>query len=216
MKIIVVVVIGLLFVGNVWNVVKNRKLRSQTQLQAVELSTLKDSVSSFKDENGQLVSKLASTEVEKRNLKESLELIGLDVKKLKEQNVKWRKITEVLTLKLESTGSGESTVIDTFYIEKNTTDTVRYTHIGDWTNNYLSLYNARIQSDKFTFDYRYNAGINLIIEGKRRSPVVTATLTDPNANITHGKSISVPFKTKWYEKPWLWGAAGFLTGILIE
>jgi len=197
---------------------KIQNLRSDIQLKNVELSTLKDSVTSYKTKSGELYAKISVVEVEKRNLKESLKLMDFNIKDLKEKDVKWRKITNALKLELQSSGSGETLVRDTFYVTKDSlvTDTVWYTRVDNWTNNYLSLSNAKIQDKRFTFDYNYNTGINLIVEGSRRKPVVTATLTDPYANITHGSSISVPHKTKWYEKPLLWGAAGLLTGIIIE
>ena len=97
--------------------IQNRKYKDSKQLQSVELATLKDSVSIYKTKTGQMVAKITSVEVEKRNLKESLEIAGFNIKELKQQNVKWRKITSALRLELEATGSGETAAVDTFFIK---------------------------------------------------------------------------------------------------
>ena len=54
--------------------IKINKLDNQRQLQNVELSTLKDSVETFVSKTGELVSKIQSVEIEKKNLKESLKI----------------------------------------------------------------------------------------------------------------------------------------------
>lgn len=210
-EILVIVLAGTFF----WQNRQIRKYKDTVQVQAVEFSSLNDSVLTLKTKTGQLYSKISSIEVDQRNLKDALELAGVDIQTLREQNVRWRKITNALKLELQAARSGETATIDTFYIENTTTDTVWYTRVDNWTNDYLSLYNARVQNKRLTFDYKYNVGINLIIEGTRKVPVVTATLADPNANITHGNSISVPHKTKWYERPLIWAAAGLAGGYFI-
>ena len=116
---------------------KMKKYKNTSQVQAVELSTLKDSVISYKTKTGQLYSKITAVEVDKRNLKESLEIAGFDIKELKDQNVKWHKITAALKFELEATGSGETSAIDTFYITTDPItqkpDTTKFIHIEDWT-----------------------------------------------------------------------------------
>jgi hypothetical protein len=182
----------------------------------VELSQMKDSVLTYVTKNGQLISKIKSVEVDKSNLKEALEISGIEIKDLKDQNIKWRNLVSVLQLKIESFGEGQSSVVDTFYIVENTTDTIYYQKIGDWTDNYLSLYNARIENKEFKFKYNYDVDLDLFSEKKRNKIIVTANLNNPNASISTANSITLSTRKKWYEKPWIWGIAGVGTGILIS
>lgn len=192
---------------------KIEKLDDLNQLQKVELSILKDTVAVYQNKAGELTYKLTSVEIEKQNLAKSLELMGIDKKILKERDIAWRKITAALRMELAATGHGETTVTDTFRIEK--TDTVYFQKVHDWSNKNLSLFNAEIVNQKLSFDYRYKTGIDVYQEQQRRATFVRVTLTDPNAAITKGSSFFVKPKKRLWEKPWLWGLAGLGTGILI-
>lgn len=196
-------------------------LERDRTLQAVELSTLKDSVEMYIAANGELTGKIESVEVEKGDLKKSLALLDIEVKDLKADNIKWKRLTNVLQLQLQSAGSGESNAVNTFYVEvpvndSTPSDTIKYLKIDDWTNNSLSLFNQKVQNKKFTFDYTYDVRTKMFIEGTRKKPIVTVTLDDTNAKIVTANSITVPHKTKWYEKPWVWGLAGLTSGYLIS
>ena len=193
---------------------KIEKLNDANQLQAVELSTLKDTVEVFKSKSGELTYKLSSVEIEKGNLKKSLELMDIDRKILKNRDIEWRKITAALRMELAATGHGQTPVVDTFRIEK--TDTVFFQKVEDWSNKNLSLFNAEIVNSKLSFDYKYTTGIDIYQEQQRRATFVRVTLTDPNATITKGSSFFVKPKKRIWEKPWLWGLAGLGTGILIS
>ena len=155
-----------------------------------------------------------SVEIDKRNLKEALEISGIEIKNLKDQDIKWRNLVSVLQLKIKSLGEGQTTVVDTFYITD--TDTIHYQKVNDWTDSYLSLFNARVENKEFSFKYNYNVDLDLFSEKTRNKIIVTANLNNPNATISTAKSITVSTKPKWYEKPWLWGIAGVGTGILIS
>lgn len=184
-----------------------------SQLQAVELSTLKDSVLVYRDKAGELTYKLSVVEVSHSNLKSSLEVAGFEIQKLKEKDIAWRKVTNALRMQLTTAGTGQSTVIDTFRIEK--TDTVYYSKIEPWSNNHLSLFNSKIENSKLFFDYQYQTGISVLQETKRKKTIVTVMLTDPNASITTANSITVKQERKWFQKPWLWCVAGFGLGVLV-
>lgn len=193
---------------------KINHLNGANQLQAVELSTLKDTVAVYQNKAGELTYKLSVVEVSHGNLKQSLKLAGFEIKQLKDRDINWRKVNAALKLQLAATGSGETTVTDTFRIES--IDTVYYQKVNDFTNDYLSLFNAEILNRKLNFDYSYTTGISIIQEPKRKETIVNVFLTDPKASITSANSITVKHKTKWFQKPWLWGIAGLGTGILIS
>lgn len=191
-----------------------RNYKDTAQLQAVELSTLKDNVSVLKKKNGEMAFQIESVEVEKRNLKESLELLGIEKKDLKEQNIRQRNLIGVLQLEIESFGSGQTTVIDTFKIVE--TDTVRYQKVNDYTDPYLSLFNGEIINGDFDFDYRQNVHMRLFHHTKKDAIIVTANIKNPSAEIVSGQSLTISTKKRWYQKPWVWAAAGLTTGIIIS
>lgn len=193
---------------------KIEKLSDANQLQAVELSTLKDTVAVYMSKDSLLTHKLTSVEIEKGNLKKSLELMDIDRKILKNRDIEWRNITAALRMELAATGSGTTAVRDTFRMVK--TDTVYFQKVDDWSNKNLSLFNAEIVNSKLNFDYKYTTGIDIYQEQQRRATFVRVTLTDPNATITKGSSFFVKPKKRFWEKPWLWGLAGLGTGILIS
>jgi hypothetical protein len=188
-------------------------LRDANQLQAVELSTLNDSVLVYKSKSGELTYKLSSVEIEKGNIKRSLELAGFDIKELRERDIAWRKITSALRMQLAATGSGETTVTDTFRIER--IDTIYFQKVADWTNNNLSLFNAEIVNKKLNFDYRYTTGIDFLTSGTHKETVVSVILSDPNASITTANSITVAHKKRLWERGWLWAVVGFGTGVFL-
>ena len=193
--------------------VKVNHLHDDKQIQAVELSTLKQEVLVHKSKAGDLTFKLNSVNIEKDNLKKSLDVAGFDIKELKGDNIKWRKLNNVLKIELEAAGHGETEVIDTFRIES--TDTVYYSKVGDWSNDYLSLFNAKVETKKLFFDYKYKTGINIFQEPTKKGTIVTVKLSDPLASITSANSITVVHKKKWHEKWWFWTAIGVTGGIMI-
>ena len=195
--------------------IKVGNLEYDRQLKEVELSTFKDSVNYLTTKNGELIAKFNSVEIEKRLLKESLDLAGFDIKKLKDENIRWRNISNALKLKLESAGSVQSNVTDTFYIDKVTRDTIRYSTFDSWSNDYLSIYNGQIKNKNISFDYTYQTGIDLILEKTKKQSIVTATLTDPNARVVTANSITIDNKKKWYQRWWFWTSVGATGGYLI-
>ena len=194
---------------------KITRLTEQTQIQAVELSQLQDSVLTYATKNGQLISKVKSVEIDKRNLKESLEVSGVQIKELKDKDIRWRKLVGVLQAELEVAGQGTATVTDTFKIIEHTTDTVYYQTIKPWTNNYLSLFEMTIENNNFDFSYNYKTPIEIYTEQLRKKTIVTFSLPDPEARITTATSITIEQKKKFFERPIVVGTAAFLTGFFI-
>jgi chaperonin cofactor prefoldin len=204
-----VVVISIFFMQRC----KLLEYKDTAQIQAVELSTLKDSVRVIRQKNGELSYQVKAVEVEKRNLRQSLEVAGYEIKDLKAQEIKWRKITSTLRAELESKGSGQAEIVrDT--IHENRTDTI-FQNNFKWNNDYLFL-SGNVNRDFVNFDYRYRTALDIVTFEKKRETVVSVSLDDPNASVVSSSSITISHKRKWYEKPWIWGLAGFTTGIIIS
>jgi hypothetical protein len=177
---------------------------------------MKDSVLTYVTKNGQLISKIKSVEVDKRNLKDALEVIGIEKEYLKDQNIKLKNLVSVLQLEIKTFGEGQTNVVDTFYIDKVTTDTIYYQKVNDWTDNYLSLFNAKIEDKEFKFEYNYFLDMDLLVDKPKDAIIVTAKINNPNLESLKATSIMVSTKRKWWEKPWVWGIVGVGTGVLIS
>ncbi len=187
--------------------------RNLSNLQAVEISTLRDSVKTVRNKVGQLTFQVASADIQKKQLKDALELAGYDIKSLKEREIQYRKINSILKARLEAIGSITTTVRDTFTVVK--TDTVRFQSLANTSNGYLSIFNASIQNQKLNFSYRYNVGFDFFQTTHKNKTVVSVMLTDPNAEIISANSITVTHKKRFFQKPWFWAVTGFTTGLLL-
>lgn len=213
---LIALVFAVLFVAYLFQLWENDKLNDKLQLKNVELSQMKDSVLTYVTKNGQLISKIKSVEVDKRNLKDALEVIGIEKEYLKDQNIKLKNLVSVLQLEIKTFGEGQTNVVDTFYIDKVTTDTIYYQKVNDWTDNYLSLFNAKIEDKEFKFEYNYFLDMDLLVDKPKDAIIVTAKINNPNLESLKATSIMVSTKRKWWEKPWVWGIAGVGTGVLIS
>lgn len=189
----------------------NNRLKKDNTIQKITLASLNDSVKTYQSKNGDLIAKLSSVEVDRRNLKESLKAFGLEIKNLRDKNIKWRNITSALKMKLESAGSGETELVNTVYVDKM--DTVTFAKFN-WNNNYLKLWGQIDTTLKF--NYTYETGINLLSENVKKGTVITAYLTDPNAKITTGASITIKKEKKWYQRNLVWGLVGFGAAMIIK
>ncbi len=198
---------------------KINQYKKTAQLQAVELAQMKDSVLTYVTKNGQLISKVESIEVDKRNLKESLEIMGIEKQDLRDQNIKLKNLVSALQMEIQTFGEGQTNVIDTFYIVKDSIDgidTLQYQKVKDWTDTYLTLFDAKIENKKLDFKYTYLLNMDLLVDKPKNKIVVTANIHNPNIESMKATSVTVSTKLKWYEKPWVWAVAGFTGGILIK
>ncbi len=203
--------------------VKIENLSDTAQLQRVELSALKDSVSYLTTEKGDLVAKVNSVLVEKDNLKEALQSAGFDLKELKDANVKLRKLNFALKAEIKATGEVLTQLQDTFKTVTSTNaltgevkvDTIPYLKVKDWSNNHLSIFDGSVFNKDLQFNYEYRVGFLFNKEDYAKHSVVTIKLDDPKAKITTANSITIDKKTPWYQKWWFWGTVGAGAGILI-
>jgi len=196
---------------------KITKLIEKNQLQNVEISTMKDAVLTVVAKNGVLINKIESIEVDKRNLKDALEIAGFDKQELKDENIKLKNLNLALKAQIEATGNITTTIHDTMKIVN--TDTLYYTKVDDWTDNRLSLYGGTISNNELNFTkYTFKAGFDFFLSKERNKSIVTVKFDnnkDGAIKLTTANSITIINKKKWYEKPWVWGLAGIGTGILI-
>lgn len=188
-----------------------RKLKDRVQLANVELATLNDSVSVHKSKSGQLTFKIASVEIDKRNLKESLETLELTTKELRNQGIRYRNIISAQKAQIEAGGQGSTTIRDTMIITN--TDTIK-TAKFDWSNDFLSL-NGSIENKNLDFNYKYKTGINIVTEQRPKGTIVNFSLADPNATILTGTSITVTRKKSILEKWYITLPVGVLGGFLL-
>jgi hypothetical protein len=211
-NIIIIVIAALVLIILAYQSMRINRLEKKNQFQAVELMSANDSVTTYRTKAGKLYFDFNAIEVEKNALKNSLVSTGFTIKELRAMNIKWREI--VSSLKAELTMAGH----DTIMLHDTTVVTVGgNTFLGKsykWTNNFLSL-SGLISEKTMDVDYSYKVGMSFITEQQGKKIKITASLLDPHAGITTGSEIIIAHKTRWYEKPWLWGLAGIGAGIYI-
>lgn len=185
-------------------------LRDKVQLQAVELATIKDTVLTYKNKAGELTFKFNSIQVTSNNTKKALVEAGFEINGLKQDNIKWRDLTLALKMKLEASGGGTITLHDTIPVKGDSIPA----KVGKWNNEHLWLW-PYLTGNKLDFKYKYQTGIELFQEQKGKSYVITAKLSDLNATIVTGNSITIVPKKHWYTSPIVWGAVGLVGGFFI-
>lgn len=189
-----------------------KKANEDLQLAKLELAIQNDTIVSFRTRDSTLVSKIKSVEIDRNVLKDALEEMNLDRKKLREQKIKLQDVISVLQVKLEASGHGQTTIHDTIRIEKS--DTVKIGRFK-WSNKFLFI-NGSIENKAMAFDYLYQTKISNIQDQNRKGTTISLMLSDPNARITNGASFTVVHQKSMLEKWWITVPAGILTGILIS
>jgi hypothetical protein len=180
------------------------KAKSELRLKNVEISTLKDSVKVVISKNGDLTFKFQSVQIESKERKDALELLGFELSDLRQRDIKQKNIISALNAKLSASGSGTVIMKDSLIYAKGDSIKVSY---GKWTNNYLTL-NPFLTGNNLDFDYLYEAKISLIQEKN----VVSAIISDPNAKIVTANSITIENKKRWWDKWYFYLAAGSVIG----
>ncbi len=200
---------------------KINKLEDDIQIKNVRISTMQDSVLTYATKTGQLVSKVNSVEIDKRNLKYSLQEIGFNLKEVKNANVKLRNVVAALKAEIKATGSVSTPVIDTFIVytkdstKPNEIDSVNYMKVKDWSDGKLSVFDGNIIDNELNFDYQYYLQLKLLVDEQKKGFTVTAVTDTTTTKFVSGNSIFVRDKKKWYERPAVWGVTGILAGVLI-
>ena len=197
----------------------SQKIKNKTQdlqFANVELSSLRDTVNTFKTKNGELVGQINSVVIDRDIAKKSLEQIGIDVKKLREENVKLKTLNLALNAQLSSSGTIYTTKRDTIYMENNVP--VTYSFINDWSDGRLSLFNGYIKNNDIFTDYTYNLKFKLLVNTEKNKSIVTFVPEDDSNKTILSSANSITIMDKkppFYKKWWLWAAIGFTGGILM-
>lgn len=201
------VIIFLVLCTAAYIIIINRSLsrsKSELRLKNVEISTLKDSVKVVMSKNGDLTFKFQSVQIESKERKDALELLGFELSDLRQRDIKQKNIISALNAKLSASGSGTMIMKDSIVYIKGDSVKVSY---GKWTNNYLTL-NPFLIGNNLDFDYLYEAKISLIQEKN----IVSAIISDPNAKIVTANSITIENKKRWWDKWYFYLAAGSVIG----
>lgn len=214
LKIVVATVFGILLLIIIIQGFQNRSLKKTNQIQSVELMTIKDSAQAFKTKNDEAYFKINALTVDANALKTSLIESGFAIKDLKQRDINNGKIIAALKAEIESSGHVDSIPLVDVIIPVDSGKPSIKAKKFDWTNHYLTL-TGLIKETNMSLDYKYKTDLSLISEKKGKSIIVTAWLSDPNAIITTGHQITISNKTKWYNKPWLWGLAGLTGGYFL-
>lgn len=211
-KYLVTVSIVLISIIVGWMYFSRESVKKKLQIAELKLAVQNDTIKSIRTKSGHLVAKIQSVETDRNNLKEALEVMDIDRKKLRDQNIKLQDVISVLQVKMEASGHGQTTIHDTIRIEKS--DTVKIGRFK-WSNKYLFL-NGSIEKKAMAFDYLYQTKISNIQDQNRKGTTISLMLSDPNARITSGASFTVIHKKSILNKWWITVPAGIFCGILIS
>jgi|LSQX01.3.fsa_nt_gb hypothetical protein len=199
--IFILTVVAITTVLSMSYVIKN--LKQTIQFQSAELVSAKNEVLELTTKNGQLYYEMETVQVEKTNMKKALDILGLENSELKKMNIQAKNTIAALEIIIEHSSTGQTTVVDTLYIEN--TDTVYYQKVNPFNDGNLSLYNGRVVRGDLSFDYTYNLALQQIIHKRKKDVIITIVTDSPNAKIIAGKSLTIKSFKKWYEQQWLWG-----------
>ena len=209
-KWIVGIVIGSLLLTIIVQSCRNKSLTKKNQVQSVELLVANDSANIYKNKVGDTYSTLNSVIIDRNELKKSLDATGVTIKDLKEKNIKWRDITEVLKAKLEVAGNAYITLHDTTYIDS--TGLTMQAKDFSWTNNYLML-NGVVKEKNAEIKYLYQIGLDSYKTQSGDKITYTIFSTDKeNSKITNGYTITVRNKKPSAFWTWTWRVASFAGG----
>ena len=190
------------------------KTKDALQIANIELSVANDSVSIYKTKAGELVFKIKSVEIEKDNVKAAFEELGIDRKKLKDENIRLKDVIGYLQAELAASGH-VSTPIDPI-TPLQATDSTYVRKFAPWSNKFMFVSNGTISKNKIDFDYIYKVGIEITPTTNKKGTILNMKLTDPKASVVSGNSFTVVHKKSLLEKWWIVGPIGIFTGILIS
>lgn len=178
----------------------------------------KDSVHHLRGKNGELINRVGSMQLTVSDLKTQNQQLGLDKDILKKQVGNLNNLLSFYKGKINSKGTILSIVHDTVFIQKGIS-----THYKSfrYTNKYLYLdefYNPLNDSIKIKYnystDFTYTTYYKPVGFLKFKKILVTdIVLTDPNASLINGTSVSIiPPKKKWYQTDLFKVGVGFVAG----
>jgi len=210
----IVIVFALVLAALGYSAIKLKKTQDDLQIANIELSVANDSVSVYKTKSGQLQFRIKAVEIEKDNVKAAFEELGIDRKKLRDENIKLKDVVGFLQGELEASGH-VSTPIDPI-TPAQTKDSLYVRHFTPWSNKFMFVSNGTIFKDNIDFDYIYKVGIDVTPTTNKKGTILNMKLTDPKASVISGNSFVVMHKQGLFEKWWITGPIGIALGIFIS
>lgn len=190
------------------------KTKDALQIANIELSVANDSVSVYKTKSGQLQFRIKSVEIEKDNVKAAFEELGIDRKKLKDENIRLKDVVGFLQAQLEASGH-VSTPIDPI-TPLQAKDSTYVQKFAPWSNKFMFVSNGTIFKNKIDFDYIYKVWLDITPTTNKKGTILNIKLTDPKASVVSGNSFTVVHKKTLLEKWWITIPVGIAGGILIS
>ena len=209
----VIIVFGLVLIALGYSAFKLKKTQNELQIANIQLSVANDSVSVYRTKAGKLVFKIKSVEIEKDNVKAAFEELGIDRKKLKDENIRLKDVIGYLQCEIEASGH-VSTPIDPI-TPLQAKDSLYVLKFAPWSNKYMFVSNGTIFQNKIDFNYLYKVGIEVTPTTNKKGTILNMKLTDPKASVVSGNSFTVVHKKSLFEKWWITGPAGIILGIFI-
>jgi hypothetical protein len=210
-----VCVTGILLIVLFFDQIKIRQITKDKDILNIKLMSVNDTATAYKTKAGEAYYRINSVTIENNALKGSLEAMGIDQKKLKETNINLSNIVSVLREELKVSGhTGSIPLVPVVNLPSDTSKIKAKSF--EWTNTFLTLKGITEDARIRNIDYKYQTGILHTTEDVKDKTIVTISLTDKeNASIINGSQFVVTPTKHWWNKPWVWGVAGAVGGILI-
>lgn len=209
----VIIVFGLVLIALGYSAFKLKKTQNELQIANIQLSVANDSVSVYRTKAGKLVFKIKSVELEKENVKTAFEELGIDRKRLKDENIRLKDVIGYLQCEIEASGHVSTPINPITPLQAKDSTYVR--KFAPWSNKYMFVSDGTIFKDRIDFDYIYKAGIDVTPTTNRKGTILNMKLTDPKASVISGNSFVVAHKQELFEKWWITGPIGIALGIFI-
>lgn len=190
-----------------------------TDLNSNQLRILNDSVSHYRNKEGELISQRETLELTVSQFKSNLDRLEIDKEKLERQVGDLRRVNSVLRADLQASGtiavSGTlepRTTSDSFELSGVFSDSTEFIYVVDslaitgmydYLNDELRLRDIKGLSE---ISYRYNVSLEQVQYWKRdwlfgqRYAVVDLKLSDPNATITSLNHFQVKQVKRWWQR----------------
>lgn len=180
MKNITVYLSIILLAVSIYYLYDRNKERKAGELTRLELMIAKDTIVKQMSKNGDVSFKLEQSEISRGNLKKAIELLGIEVKTLKDQDINWRSIVSILQGKLEASGYGSAALKDTTI--NVTRDTSQREKTFKWDGKYMTL-SGITDKDSVRLKYNYLLNFRFITAKDGKNTIVTASFRDKDGNI---------------------------------
>ncbi len=174
---------------------------------SIKIASLTDTVTTYKNKNGELIAQVETMRGTMDELKGSLEAAGVQLKDLKKQIGSLNNLVSYLTVKASVTNTVTVTNTDTVYVDSTGTEVTGRQFA--WSNKWMQLDGVSFPLST-TIRYKYDIEFNTVtyrirrgflMFGKPDKYVTDIKFSDPGIFVSNMRSITVEPNVGFFRKP---------------